>query len=181
MSVLVLTHVSGGRSKPVIAGCTCVHARPVAAHTVESRSWPDRNLLPADCDNSSNKHATKHYHSTKHSVVISAEPGEAWAWHALLCGAEEGATVTKYSSDIELYPAWFALLCGAEEGAATMKCSWGIEKIKKYEFMFSMCYARRSSSWNTRILCASDRISVRIHIQASHRILRLTSMHPLLL
>ncbi len=38
MSVLVLTHVSGGRSKPVIAGCTCVHARPAAAHTVESRS-----------------------------------------------------------------------------------------------------------------------------------------------
>lgn len=32
------------------------------------------------CDNSPNKHATKHYYSTKHSVVISAEPGEAWAW-----------------------------------------------------------------------------------------------------
>lgn len=32
------------------------------------------------CDISPNKHATKHYHSTKHPIIISAEPGEAWAW-----------------------------------------------------------------------------------------------------
>ena len=32
------------------------------------------------CDNSPNKHATKHFHKTGHSVVISAEPGENWAW-----------------------------------------------------------------------------------------------------
>jgi uncharacterized UBP type Zn finger protein len=32
------------------------------------------------CDNSPNKHATKHYQSTGHPVVTSAEPGESWAW-----------------------------------------------------------------------------------------------------
>jgi len=32
------------------------------------------------CDNSKNKHATKHFHGTQHPVIISAEPGEQWAW-----------------------------------------------------------------------------------------------------
>lgn len=32
------------------------------------------------CDSSPNKHATQHYHATRHPVVISAEPGEHWAW-----------------------------------------------------------------------------------------------------
>ena len=32
------------------------------------------------CDSSPNRHATKHYHATKHPVVTSAEPGETWAW-----------------------------------------------------------------------------------------------------
>jgi uncharacterized UBP type Zn finger protein len=32
------------------------------------------------CDSSPNKHATKHYHSTKHPVMRSFEPGESWGW-----------------------------------------------------------------------------------------------------
>ena len=32
------------------------------------------------CDSSKNKHATKHFHATKHPVVRSLEPGERWAW-----------------------------------------------------------------------------------------------------
>jgi len=32
------------------------------------------------CDSSKNKHATKHFHSTKHPVMRSAEPGESWVW-----------------------------------------------------------------------------------------------------
>jgi hypothetical protein len=32
------------------------------------------------CDDSPNKHMTKHYHKTFHPVVISAEPGEKWIW-----------------------------------------------------------------------------------------------------
>lgn len=32
------------------------------------------------CDDSPNKHATKHYHKTSHPVIISAEPGERWLW-----------------------------------------------------------------------------------------------------
>jgi uncharacterized UBP type Zn finger protein len=32
------------------------------------------------CDSSKNKHATKHFHQTKHPVVRSLEPGESWRW-----------------------------------------------------------------------------------------------------
>jgi uncharacterized UBP type Zn finger protein len=32
------------------------------------------------CDSSKNKHATKHFHSSKHPLVRSIEPGEAWVW-----------------------------------------------------------------------------------------------------
>ena len=32
------------------------------------------------CDQSKNKHATKHYHKTKHPVIKSFQPGEDWIW-----------------------------------------------------------------------------------------------------
>lgn len=32
------------------------------------------------CDSSPNRHASKHFHHTKHPVVASLEPGERWAW-----------------------------------------------------------------------------------------------------
>jgi uncharacterized UBP type Zn finger protein len=32
------------------------------------------------CDNSKNKHATKHFKRTKHPVIKSFEPDEDWSW-----------------------------------------------------------------------------------------------------
>ena len=32
------------------------------------------------CDDSPNKHATKHYHATGHPVIRSFEPGEHWRY-----------------------------------------------------------------------------------------------------
>jgi uncharacterized UBP type Zn finger protein len=32
------------------------------------------------CDSSKNKHATKHFHRSKHPMVRSGESGENWAW-----------------------------------------------------------------------------------------------------
>ena len=32
------------------------------------------------CDSSKNKHATKHFHATKHPLMRSIEPGESWMW-----------------------------------------------------------------------------------------------------
>jgi uncharacterized UBP type Zn finger protein len=32
------------------------------------------------CDSSKNKHAAKHFHSARHPIVKSIEPGEDWGW-----------------------------------------------------------------------------------------------------
>lgn len=32
------------------------------------------------CDNSPGRHATRHFHGTRHPVAKSFEPGEDWAW-----------------------------------------------------------------------------------------------------
>ncbi|MGA2229068.1 MAG: UBP-type zinc finger domain-containing protein [Syntrophobacteraceae bacterium] len=32
------------------------------------------------CDSSKNKHATKHYHTTRYPVIRSFEPGETWRY-----------------------------------------------------------------------------------------------------
>ena len=32
------------------------------------------------CDNSPNRHATKHAHDTGHPIIQSYEPGEDWLW-----------------------------------------------------------------------------------------------------
>jgi uncharacterized UBP type Zn finger protein len=37
------------------------------------------------CDDSPNRHATKHFHRTQHPIIRSFEPGEDWGW----CYADE--------------------------------------------------------------------------------------------
>lgn len=32
------------------------------------------------CDSSPNRHASKHFHATRHPIVQSFEPGEDWRW-----------------------------------------------------------------------------------------------------
>ncbi len=32
------------------------------------------------CDDSKNRHATAHFHSTGHPLIRSLEPGEEWCW-----------------------------------------------------------------------------------------------------
>lgn len=32
------------------------------------------------CDQSKNKHATKHFHQTDHAIMKSFQPGEDWGW-----------------------------------------------------------------------------------------------------
>jgi uncharacterized UBP type Zn finger protein len=32
------------------------------------------------CDSSVGRHATAHFHSTKHPVMRSVEPGDTWGW-----------------------------------------------------------------------------------------------------
>ena len=41
------------------------------------------------CDQSPNRHARAHFHTTSHPIVRSAEPGEDWSW----CFVDEVAFV----------------------------------------------------------------------------------------
>jgi len=55
------------------------------------------------CDDSKNKHATAHFHSTRHPIIESLEPGENWRWcyvDEILVAAEidEGDT-PRYESE----------------------------------------------------------------------------------
>ncbi|MCC6453600.1 MAG: UBP-type zinc finger domain-containing protein [Caldilineaceae bacterium] len=38
------------------------------------------------CDSSKNKHATKHFNSTHHPIMMSYQPGEEWGW----CFVDQG-------------------------------------------------------------------------------------------
>jgi uncharacterized UBP type Zn finger protein len=41
------------------------------------------------CDDSPNRHASKHYAETSHPIIRSVEPGETWSW----CYVDEVAFV----------------------------------------------------------------------------------------
>lgn len=56
------------------------------------------------CDSSKNKHATKHFHATKHPIIKSFEPGENWGWcyaDQLEIDPEDNAT---FRSEVEKLP-----------------------------------------------------------------------------
>lgn len=44
-------------------------------------TWVNLRLcLVGCCDNSKNTPATKHFHESQHSVIVSFEEGEEWLW-----------------------------------------------------------------------------------------------------
>ncbi|MEP7157275.1 MAG: UBP-type zinc finger domain-containing protein [Betaproteobacteria bacterium] len=54
--------------------CVKIHARWVHLRTCQSCG------ATLCCDNSPNRHATKHAHASGHPVIASAEPGERWLY-----------------------------------------------------------------------------------------------------
>ncbi len=62
----------------------CAECVKIGSHWVHLRTCQTCGVTHC-CDASLNKHATKHFHSTQHPVVCSAEPGEDWLW----CYADE--------------------------------------------------------------------------------------------
>ena len=72
------THIAGIRDvTPSALGCEeCLQSGSEWLHLRICRTCGHVGC----CDSSKNKHATKHFHSTKHPLVRSIEPGEDWAW-----------------------------------------------------------------------------------------------------
>ena len=48
------------------------------------------------CDSSKNKHATKHFKATEHSIIKSFEPGEDWKW----CYVSDMLSLFLYSQQV---------------------------------------------------------------------------------
>ena len=74
---------------------TCVHLNQIRPVTPSARGceeclaigdpWVHLRLCltcghVGCCDDSKNKHATRHYHKTQHPIIQSLEPGEDWWW-----------------------------------------------------------------------------------------------------
>jgi hypothetical protein len=57
----------------------CVECVPIGARWVHLRTCQECGTTLC-CDNSPNRHASKHAAKTKHPVVASAEPGERWIY-----------------------------------------------------------------------------------------------------
>lgn len=80
MSVAICEHLSGPISIPAPGtpnGC--------AECLATGDSWVHLRLCVGCghvgcCDQSKNRHATKHYAAAAHPVIASYEPGEAWMW-----------------------------------------------------------------------------------------------------
>ena len=53
------------------------------------------------CDSSPNRHATAHFHETKHPLMASLEPGERWGW----CFVDEADFELTYEPRRQMPPA----------------------------------------------------------------------------
>ena len=61
------------------SGNGCVECLKLGMRWVHLRECLDCGHVGC-CDSSIGKHATKHFHATKHPVMRSIEPGERWGW-----------------------------------------------------------------------------------------------------
>ena len=89
-------------------GGECSHASQIRITNTKSRACPEcvkigdtwvhlRLCLECGhigcCDSSKNKHATKHYRTSRHPLARSIEPGEHWVWcyvDEIICGEIRG-------------------------------------------------------------------------------------------
>ena len=61
------------------SGPGCFECTKIGARWVHLRRCTECGVIGC-CDNSPNKHATKHYHAVGHPIIQSYEPGEDWYW-----------------------------------------------------------------------------------------------------
>jgi uncharacterized UBP type Zn finger protein len=83
--------------EPVTIETPCDHAKAIRIRAVARPAEGCRDCLATGghwmhlrtclicgrvgcCDSSPGRHATKHYQTTRHPIMTSAEPGETWVW-----------------------------------------------------------------------------------------------------
>jgi uncharacterized UBP type Zn finger protein len=75
------THLTAAHVRPVAPRPPngCEECLAMGSHWVHLRMCLECGHVGC-CDQSINKHATKHFHSTTHPVMRSFQPGEDWGW-----------------------------------------------------------------------------------------------------
>jgi len=88
-------HMKKQLSRRQLATKKCTHAHTAIPQEVDELVCPECVALGDSwvhlrvcmicghvgcCDSSKNKHATAHFRSSGHPIVMSIEPGEIWAW-----------------------------------------------------------------------------------------------------
>jgi CPA1 family monovalent cation:H+ antiporter len=72
-------HLDEAPEVPVPAGAFCADCAREGTTTVHLRMCLECGNVGC-CDSSPATHATRHFHSTGHPAMRSAEPGEDWRW-----------------------------------------------------------------------------------------------------
>jgi len=72
------THLNAVRvDEPLSTGCQeCLASGDTWVHLRLCRTCGHVGC----CDDSRNRHATRHFHATAHPIITSLEPGEDWSW-----------------------------------------------------------------------------------------------------
>ena len=79
MTTKVCKHVSAITAIKLPQRHECVECVKIGARWVHLRTCQDCGLTLC-CDDSPNRHATKHANASGHPVIASAEPGERWLY-----------------------------------------------------------------------------------------------------
>lgn len=79
MKIKHCIHLPSTESLKVATHAVCQACLDMGSSWVHLRLCQTCGLVHC-CDSSPNQHATKHFLSTQHPLVTSAEPGENWAW-----------------------------------------------------------------------------------------------------
>jgi hypothetical protein len=79
MSPKICTHLSAIETVKGAAKRECSECVKIGSSWVHLRTCQECGVTLC-CDNSPNRHATKHARSSHHPVIASAEPGERWLY-----------------------------------------------------------------------------------------------------
>jgi hypothetical protein len=79
MAAQSCTHISSITAVKPATSYECADCVTIGGTWVHLRTCQECGITRC-CDNSPNRHATKHARATHHPVIASAEPGERWLY-----------------------------------------------------------------------------------------------------
>ncbi len=76
---MACTHLKEARDPPPTTPAGCEECLAAGSRWVQLRLCRTCGHVGC-CDSSPNRHATKHFHHTRHPLVRTLQPGESWTW-----------------------------------------------------------------------------------------------------